>query len=211
MSVDVRIIIGHNLNIKEVISFPKILDNCQELKSIFINEIQSKLDHNYSIEQVLIVARKESNWERVNENDILKSWINNSDPKAVSENGYLAHSLSTYFGSLYFNKQTIEVVYYPEHKYANLFYESSRSFMLQFSNSLAKLLGQTKIVYCNDTTSTSIIVDEATEGKSIDEIINNAILNFGLPSKLLSEAIAKHFFIDDINDSIQNFVGNMYR
>ena len=45
MGYDIRIIIGHELTPSEIIKFPDFLNNCQELKEVYISEIQSKLDH----------------------------------------------------------------------------------------------------------------------------------------------------------------------
>lgn len=200
MGVDLRIIIGHNLTSKEIIEFPYSLSKSKELKDVYIEEIQSKIDHNSSIERVLSSLEKEYKWENITENDLLDSWKNNESPELVGENGFMSHSLSTYFGLLYFNRRTVEILYLPEHKYANLNYESHRKFIFNYSKAFAKFLGSEKIVYFSDTFSTQIIEDWAQEGIAIESIIDLAIAKFGKPSEILEQAIENRLIIEDITN-----------
>jgi hypothetical protein len=200
MGVDLRIIIGHKLTSKEIIEFPYLLSKSKELKDVYIEEIQSKIDHNSSIERVLSSLEKEYKWENITENDLLNSWTNNENPELVGENGFMSHSLSTYFGLLYFNRRTVEILYLPEHKYANLNYESLRKFIFNYSKAFAKFLGMEKIVYFSDTFSTEIIEDWAQEGIAIESIIDLAIAKFGKPSEILQQAIENRLIIEDITN-----------
>ena len=211
MASNLCIIIGHNLTPTEIIKFPNFLDNCQELKDIYISEIQSKLDHHDSVDKVLENVQKKTDWGRwtLNETHILKVWTNNSIPKLVDENGYFEITLTTYFGWIHFNERTINMTYLPEHKYPNLWYESHRRFILRFSRAMAKLLGQTKIVYTGESHVTGDVEDESTEGRSIDEIINYGTLRFGDAPISLIENIDKGFFIEDTINPFADFIGNM--
>jgi hypothetical protein len=200
MGVDLRIIFGHNLTSKEIIEFPYSLKNSKELKDVYIEEIQSKIDHDSTIERVLSSLEKEYKWANITENDLLDSWENNENPELVGENGFMAHSLSTYFGLLYFNRQTIEILYLPEHKYANLHYESHRKFIFNFSKAFAKFLGSKKIIYFSDTFETQIIEDWAQEGITIESITDLAIAKFGKPSEILEQAIENRLIIEDITN-----------
>lgn len=200
MGVDLRIIFGHNLTSKEIIEFPYSLSKSKELKDVFTEDIQSKIDHNSDIERVLSSLEKEYKWGNITENDLLDSWENNENPELVGENGFMAHSLSTYFGLLYFNRQTIEILYLPEHKYANLNYESHRKFIFNFSKAFAKFLGSEKIIYFSDTFSTEIVEDWAQEGMAIESIIDLAIAKFGKPSEILEQAIENRLIIEDITN-----------
>jgi len=201
MGVDLRVIIGHSLTSKGIMDFPDVLKRTQELKDVYVEEIQSKIEHKYSVEQVLSSLQREFSWENYTENDLLNSWVNNENSLLVDENGFMSHSLTTYFGILYFNRQTVEVMYLPEHKYANLKYKAHRKFIFNFSKAFAKFLGSEKIIYCSDTGETEIIECWATEGMSIESIINSIIVKFGEPSKILEEAIDNRFIIDDVVNS----------
>lgn len=200
MGVDLRIIFGHNLTSKEIIEFPYSLSKSKELKDVYIEEIQSKLDHNGSVERVLSSLEKEYNWENFTENDLINFWTNNENPELVDEIGFMAHSLSTYFGLLYFNRRTVEILYLPEHKYANLHYESNRKFIFNYSKAFAKFIGSEKIVYFSDTFETQVIEDWAQQGMTIESIIDLAIEKFGKPSEILEEAIENRLIIDDVTN-----------
>jgi len=197
MGVDLRVIIGHNLTLKDIMEFPYLLDRNTELKEVFTKEIQSKLEFNISREQALASLDKELRWENITEKDLLNSWENNENLQLVDENGFIAHSLTTYFGILYFNRKTVEILYLPEHKYANLKYKPNRKFIFNYSKALAKFLGSKMIVYCADSGPTEIIECWATEGKTIERVLNLAIEKFGRPSDVLEEAIEKRFIIDE--------------
>lgn len=199
MGADLKVIIGHNLSTKDIVEFPCFLSRNKELRDVYTKEIQSKIAHKISIEQALENLEKEYNWENITENDLLNSWANNEDPHLADENCYIIHSLNTYFGLINFNRRTIEILYLPEHKYANLFHESHRKFIFTFSKTLAKFLRSNKIVYCSDSGPTEIIETGAIEGMSIESIINLSIEKFGLPSEILDHAIANRFIIDDID------------
>jgi hypothetical protein len=200
MGVDLRIVIAHKLTSKEIIEFPYLVNRSKELKDVYMEEIQSKIDYNGSIELILSNLDKEYNWENYTESDLLNSWENNENPELVDENGYMAHSLDTYFGLLYFNRQTVEILYLPEHKYANLNYMSNRKFIFNFSRAFAKFLGSEKIVYFSDTFLTEIVENWALEGLTIESIIDLAIAKFGAPSKILAQAIEKRLIIEDIGN-----------
>ena len=178
MSVDLIVIIGHNLTLAEIISFPKFLTDSLELKQAFASEIKSKQDHSsgylkYTKEDMRLDLQEEMSWKNVDETHIQRSWeINCDETKREDSGGYYTPLLNTYFGYICFNKKTVQITYFPEHKYANLYYQSHRSFILNFSRAMAKALGQTKIVYCDDTGPTSSIKDDSMEGKSIEQIIS---------------------------------------
>jgi hypothetical protein len=214
MGVDAMVIIGHKLKPAEIINFPKFIDQCQELKDIFIEEFQSKIDHHYSMEQILLNSKKESHWghsikDKITEEQLLKWWNNNRTPNLVEENGYIGHFMSTYFGRIYFLENTVCTTYLPEHKYANLFFESHRRFMLRFSRAFAKLLGETKIVYCSEAIIANSPEDLAFEGNTIENIIETSISKLWFPSDLLVEAIPTHFFIDDVMNPVKDFEGDL--
>lgn len=200
MGVDLKVIIGHKLTSKEIIEFPYLLNKTKELKDVYIKEIQSKIDHESSIEKVLSNLKEEYYWTNITENDLLNSWANNENPTLVDENGFIAHSLITYFGYMYFNRQTVEITYLPEHKYANLRYKSHRKFIFNYSKAFAKFLGSEKIVYCADTGATEIIECWASEGNTIESVINLSVAKFGKPSEILEEAIDNRFIIDNIGN-----------
>lgn len=201
MGVDLKVIIGHKLTSKEIIEFPYLLNKAKGLKDVYIKEIQSKIDHGRSIEKVLSNIEEEYYWKNITENDLLNSWANNENPILVDENGFISHSLSTYFGYMYFNRQTVEITYLPEHKYANLRYKSHRKFIFNYSKVFAKFLGTEKIVYCADSGPTESIECWASEGNAIKSIINLSVAKFGTPSGILEEAIENRFIIDDVGNS----------
>jgi 6-pyruvoyl-tetrahydropterin synthase len=213
MGYDLRIIMGHELTPSQIIKFPDFLNNCQELKDVYISEFQSKLDHRYTKDKFLEVILKkcEWDWERggISEANIIKVWKNNCSPTLVEENGYWKISLSTYFGMIDFDERTINILFYPEHKYANIFYESHRKFILRFSRAMAKQLGQSKIVFTGESYKDFDFEDKATEGKSIEEIINYGTLKFGNVPITLKEAITRKYFFEDLNSPLIDFEGNI--
>lgn len=202
MGVDLNVIIGHNLTSKEIMEFPYLLNKNKALKDVYIKGIDSKLEYGASVERILSNLEKEHFWENITEDDLLDSWKNNETPELVNEYCFILHTLNTYFGFLYFNRQTIDITYLPEHKYANLKYEVNRRFIFDFSEAVAKLVGSEKIIYCADTGPTEIIESWASEGKDIESIVNLAIAEFGMPSTVLEQAIDNRFIIEDLQNPI---------
>ncbi len=197
MSIDLRIVIGHKLSSYEVINFPFLLEKDQKMKQIFIDK-QKKISTDYLSKSFLERINESKGWENVNEKDLENSWANNETPKLLDDNGYITCVLNTYFGFVTFNKQTITLVYFPEHKYSNLFYEPQRSFIFEFSKNLAQLLKQDKVIYCSDTHSTEQIESWSYEGLSIDTIEKLAIEKFGKHAVNIEEAIENRFLIEYI-------------
>jgi|GEM_PF-2636176 len=202
MGVDLNVIIGHNLSLKEIMDFPNLLNKNKELKDVYLKGINSKIEHGATVERILSILEKEYFWENITETDLLDSWTNNETPELVGEYGYISHSLNTYFGFLYFNKRTIDITYLPQHKYANLKYDSHREFIFNFSKALATLVGSEKIIYCADSGPTEIIECWATEGMSIESVLDLAITEFGMPSTVLEQAIDKRFIVEDVQNPI---------
>ena len=194
MSIDLRTIIGHKLSAKEIIAYPSVLSKDLGLKQIFITK-QKKLSTDYRSESWLNKINEEIKWENVTENDLINSWTNNETPKLLDENGYICCVLDTYFGFVTFNKQTITILYIPEHKYSNIFYEPQRSFILEFSEKLALSLGENKVIYCSDTHSTEQIESWSYEGLSIDTIEELSIKKFGIPPSDIEQSIENRFLI----------------
>lgn len=216
MGVDSIVIIGHKLKPSEIINFPKFIDQCQELKDIFIEEFQSKIDHHYSMEQILLNSKKESHWghsieDKLTEERLSWEWNNNRNPHLVEENGYIVSLFKTYFGRMYFLENTVCITYFPEHKYANLFFESHRRFLLRFSRAFAKFLGEAKIVYCSEALLVNSPEDLAFEGNTIENIIEISMMKLWLPPDSLIEAIPTHFFIDDVMNPVKDFEGDLYK
>jgi len=205
MGADLKLYIGHNLTHSEIISFPEFIDNCQELKDVYISEIQSKLEYRITRENAIKRLTKKSTWGKTTISELLDSWKNNRNSKLVEENGYIYHDIDCYFGSISINEKTLEIDFSPEHKYANLYHPANRRFIILFSRAFAKVMNKKHIVYCNDMGQTSFIEDDATEGKSINEIIEHAIQKLGTPSKSLKVALEKGFIIDNRNSAVIDF------
>ncbi|TSJ47813.1 hypothetical protein [Fluviicola chungangensis] len=203
MGIDLRVITGHRLSAKQVMDFPDWLEKQQQLKDVFIEHSASKLYFGYKRADILSGLEKKSTWENYTEADLLESWENNEDPERVDETGFIQVSLVTYFGFIYFNRETIEVMYFPEHKYSNLTEVPQRSYILNFSKALAQAFGQTQIVYCSDTYETEYIETLASEGKNLETIIKLGIERFGSPPKTIEAAIVNRFFIDDLHNPLK--------
>lgn len=199
MSIDLRTVIGHKLSPREVIEFPSFLSENLELKQIFFDKENRQTKQNIS-DNLFKIIHKEIKWNNVNVEDLKKSWTNNETPELLDENGYVTCVLDTYFGFVTFNKQTITILYFPEHKYSNLFYEPQRSFIFEFSKKLAQILGQDKVIYCSDTHSTEQIESWSNEGLSIETIEKLAIDKFGKPAVNIEEAIENRFLIKYIKN-----------
>ncbi len=203
MGIDLRVITGHRLSAKQIMDFPDWLEKQQQLKELFILHMDSKLDFGYQPEKIWELLQRKSFWEPdCTEKDLLNSWENKENPDLLHQNGFIAYSLSTYFGIIYFNRTTIEIMYFPEHKYSNLRDENQRSFILTFSRAFARTLGQNQVVYCSDTFESEYIEDLAMEGKNLETIIRLGIERLGKPPKTIREAIENRFFIDDLEDPL---------
>lgn len=194
MSIDLHTIIGHQLSSKEVISFPSLLNENLQLKQFYIEKQKINLSQNLP-ESFLKKIQEDVSWETITEEYLINSWINNETPELLDENGYINCTLNTYFGFVTFNRNTITILFFPEHKYANLHYENERSFIFEFSDKLAQLLGQDKIIYCSDTFSTEKIESWSYDGFSIDKIEEMAIEKFGALPNSIEQAIENRFFI----------------
>lgn len=194
MSIDLRTVIGHNLSAKEIIAFPALLNKDQLLKQFYI-EKQQVIQNQILSENFLQKINAELHWENTTEADLIHSWTNNETPELLDDNGYIPCILDTYFGFVTFNKNTITILYFPGHKYANLYYEAERSFIFEFSEKLAQLLGQNKVIYCSDTYDTEQIESWSYEGLSIDTIEELALNKFGALPDSIEQAIENRFLI----------------
>ena len=200
--VDLVIIIGHSLTPNQIIQFPEKIDNWQQLKDIYLEEYESKLEYNYSLEQVNNSLYKKSSWSvnPITEIMLINSWESNINLITIEEEGYFWYHIDTYFGQINFCRNTIIIKLYPEHKYGTLLQKANLRFILKFNREFAKVLEQKKVFYCADSLfPCSIFEDEAIEGKTIEEIITLSKQKFGTPSLVLEKAIYKGFFIDDIS------------
>ena len=194
MGIDLRTIIGHKLSIDEIINFPDFLNKNLELKQIFLKKEQ-KINQCLSKIFISKTVDIKSDWEEITKEDILKSWANNITSKLLDEVGYICCTLSTYFGLVTFNQQTITILYIPESKYSNMFNNLERDYIFEFSETLAKILEQKKVIYCSDTYSTEQIESWSYQGLAIEDIEKLAIEKFGYPPNDIEQAIENRFVI----------------
>lgn len=165
--------------------------------------IQSKINFKIDKEKALERLEMKSFWNnyglKVNIELINKIWNEN----LISDDDYY-FELETFFGGIHLRRFTAEIFYLPEHKYANLFCESHRNFILESNREIAKYLNQETIIYFPDSTfETSIISDWISQAKTFDEISTLAIQQFGVPPTNLELGIKNRFFLDNIHQSIQ--------
>lgn len=197
MSIDLRTVIGHQLSAKEIVAYPSLLSKDLGLKQTFITK-QKKVSPDYLTKSWLNKINEEIRWENVTEKDLINAWTNNENPELLDENGYICCVLDTYFGCVTFNKQTITIVFFPEHKYSNMFHEPQKSFIFDFSEKLALSLGGDKVIYCSDTHPTEQIERWSYEGLSIDTIEELSKKMFGVPHDDIEQAIENRFLIKSI-------------
>ncbi len=157
MGVDIVTITGHKLEAKAITQLPKVIDSWVELRSIDISN----------------GCFADARWERdFTEEALLASWSSQEMPYNENwlydeDNFHSIFYLNTYFGSLAFNRKTVRISYFPQHKYDNLFYPAICRQVLLFSRMLAKRFEQDKIVYYVDSSyPTARIETEAIEGKA---------------------------------------------
>lgn len=211
MSVDLNVIIGHTLSPSEIINISELFDTSEKLKNIYHQQVRDNNFWKNSAEKEEELQKKlSSSWYRsveypMSENEIIRIWENNENVKDITQY-YIMCSLNSYFATVDFNRHTLNIQYNPQHKYANMFYPIQRAYILTFSRAVAELLGQTKIVYCSDNlySEHSVFNDLAMEGKTIEEIIEYGVKNFGQCSNNLKEAILEAYLVDDVLNPIED-------
>lgn len=206
MATDIITIIGHHLTISEIIDLPKQIDSSTEIKALWLDEIENRVEFGYTKEKLIEASKKKSYWDiEVDENVLLEFWKSNEGSQEDSLM-YLNCYLHTFFGWLRIYRHTIQIILLPEHKYPNLFYYNRCKYILTFNRALAKQFGQNKLIYAADNGfSSSIVEDKAIEGFNFESLVAFGQTKFGIDSCSISEKITNMFFIDDISEQIDPF------
>jgi len=80
---------------------------------------------------------------------------------------------------------------------------------LRFSKAIARFLVQKKILYSNTSWGYDEFGPLMKAGKSIEEIIELEISERGVPLRSLKEAIKKYYIVDDLDNPLEDFEGDI--
>lgn len=201
MGIDLCSLIGHSLTPDEVKLFPSVVDSWDEVKQAYIENSYGQTDRNGTVNDSLTKVNIPSFWNKYDlsiDEQISKNWLE------VTDDDNFRVKLETYFGFIYIYRHTLDVEFSPEHKYANLFTESSRNYILRFNRLIAKRMSQNFVVYCPDSGHrTEQIKDWAAySGHTIEDVLTLATNEFGKPPNDLVGGIINMFFIDFIDNPV---------
>lgn len=187
MGVDLNAIIGHNMNVNEIIRLPQLIDNWTEIAQLGEFRMRpSKWDCNYEMNEKILMLIWED-WEIEASN---------------SEEKIFDNCIHCYFGQIDVYRNCIIVCQW-NHKYSNLCYPERAKIIFEINRIIAKKLEQSIILYVPDSAfPTSCLTDEPQKGKNIYDIIAFGIEKFGKPPKPVAKAIEYMFFTDDINSEL---------
>jgi hypothetical protein len=194
MGIDLCSLIGHTLTPDEVKLFPSMVDSWDGVKQAYI---ENSCGRNETLNDTLRKVDTPSFW---NKYDLPVDELISTNWFATGDNSFRV-TLEAYFGSIHIYRHTLNVELSPEHKYANLFRESSRNYILKCNRLIASYLFQKFVVYCPDSAyRTEQIQDWAAyAGHTIEDILTLANNEFGEPPNDLAEGIVNMFFVDFID------------
>jgi hypothetical protein len=192
MGMDIVAIMKHEMGVEEILSLPERINTWHDLNSYFL---QQNPDERKEINALWECGTKTMTKERLKiEWD---SWHGGSP-------GWGVNAINSNFGTFQMHEHTIAFRPWPQHKYANLYYEDKRLYVLSFIRKIAALIGSEKILYCTDSAcSTALIKEKASQGFSFEEVMLYGLNFFGDVPKSLPEAVYNHFFIDDFTFDLE--------
>ncbi|MCC6725029.1 MAG: hypothetical protein IT258_11000 [Saprospiraceae bacterium] len=186
MGMDVVAIMKHEMDAEALLGMPERINAWHDLNSYYL---QHHPDGRKEINAQWDCGPNPMTKERLN--IAWDAWHGGSPVWGVN-------SIECNFGYFRIHRQTISFTPWPQHKYANLYYEDSRPYVLNFIRKIANLIGADKILYCTDSAcSTALILEKVNLGFSFDEIMQYGLNFFGDVPKSLPEAVYNYFFIDD--------------
>lgn len=184
--MDIVAIMKHEMDVEEILSMPEKINTWHELNSYF-------LQHNPS-ESSEISAHWDCGPRPMTKERLIIEW----DAWHGGSQVWGVNTINCNFGTFQIHRHTITFCPWPQHKYANLYYEDKRLYVLIFIRKIAKLIGSEKILYCTDSAcSTALIKEKACLGLSFEEVMLYGLDFFGDVPKSLPEAVYNYFFIDD--------------
>jgi len=210
MGVDLKGVINHNLNTRELLKLPPKIDEWNEIEKIILEELPktyseeyikenySNLRSSYFNKDLAGVAIESIPDEKYFEL-VWKQWEENYD-------GALSTiQIITYFAFITVNRKTLIVEQMPWHKYSNLDDKDMAKMILKINRIIANKLDQKKIVYFPDSAyPTSILYNCANEGKTTEEIIEIGDMKFLNRPNPIKEGIQFKYFVDDLSDDLTN-------
>ena len=184
MSVDLMGIIAHRLSKQDLLDLPAMLDQWSPIDATK-NPAKWRCDYEMTPDTL------EAIWQ---------DWETNAAPPSINE--VFDNVIDCSFGSIDVWRNTI-VVCSDRHRYDFLCDPVSAAKILHANRIIARHLNAAVILYTTDSSyPTSVIIDKAQLGMTVNELIAFGIEQFGTPPKQVAEGVKYMFFIDEITTEI---------
>lgn len=195
MGMDLKVIIGHSLEPKEILQVPELIENDNRFhknSQFFEGKYKKPTWYNYGRE-------REGFMDENLMQEIWKDCETDSD-----EAGMRDVKIDCHWGAIEFCRKCVIVDFSALHKYGNLRQTEPGRYIMRMSRNVAQLLNHNEIIYCVDSfLPTAKIWGKAFTGLSFVEVKNWANKTFGKPPTEINEAIHNYYFIDDVNSELQ--------
>ena len=208
MGADLKGVINHNLNTRELLKLPSKIDAWKEIEEIILEELPKTYSQEYVKEKYsnlrssyfnknLAGAAIESKPDEKYFELVWKQWEEDYDGALSSIH------IITYFSFITVNRNTLIVEQMPWHKYSNLDDKDMAKMIFKINRIIANELDQNLIVYFPDSAyPTSILYNYANEGKTVEELIEIGDAKFLNRPVEIKEGIQFKYFVDDLSDDL---------
>ena len=202
MGVDILGIVKHNLNAKQAVELPKIIDTWQDVKNAKKSETYQFKD---SLNRIL---QKKARWycdKEMTIEALERIWkaYKTRDSNSDAFQGY-DDQIDCFFGQLRICEKVVIISHSPEHKFGNINISETATRIIKSNRLIAKHLDANEILYCPDSAyPTSLIEEYAFEGDEYEKIKAKSIAKFGQPPKGINEGRKYMFFFDNINEELE--------
>ena len=193
MGVDLIAAIGHRLSKAELLKLP-----------VFIDQQTSLRDIKFLLGDPYLMQLKESKWNgdvEMTESVLEQIWDDWRLDTHLSNERIFDNIIDCFIVIIDVWRNTLLICHSPEHKYSNLQSPDKARVIFESNRCIARALGEDKILYFPDSAfPTSILLDKAQNGLTIEELIDFGIKEFGQPPEMLSDGAQFMFFIDHFQD-----------
>ncbi len=205
MGVDLTGIIAHNLNTKEILELPKRIDSWEEIKNIRQTGLKKEWTDEYVSEYYSNFKSARWNCEyEMNEKILELIWKDCDLGTNYSDGKIFDNTIDSYFAIIKVYEKTLLIEQMPWHKYGNLRNSDFAEAILKINRFIAKKLNQNKVLYCVDSGYPTQAINElALQGKIIGDLIKFSELEFGKPPKPIQEGMKFTYFIDNLDEEIE--------
>ncbi len=199
--MDLICLIANKYSKSEIVEINQEIDSWYDIQE-YVIEYRTRIDLDFQVK-----STKASWVNPSNETELEKSWQNQEgEAEKVITVPWGINRISNFYSDLTFNRKTICICPSPEHKYANLHDPLTAKYIITLVRMIANRFGQNEIIYCVDSMyPPSLLYEEASSGKSLEDLKKIGINEFGEPKNDISDSMKDLFFFDKAETELPTF------